>query len=399
VADGSWLSRFRRVTAGGVFLPELDGLRIFAIGLVFLWHLRIAILETAQEPLRGTAGPLSYVVDKGWFGVQLFFAISGFVLGLPFARSHLLGAPRPRLADYYVRRLTRLEPPYVLSLVLLLVLRTWALDESFEALLPHFVASLFYVHNVVYDQVSAVSGVAWSLEVEVQFYVLAPLLALLFRVRPPLLRRLLFACLALSAVAVQMAVESRWGFHFRWAGTLPGQLQYFLVGMLLADVHVTRWQSKDESSRWWDAAAIAGWCLLGVALHGSPIVFRLGVLPAIFLVHAGALRGGLFRRFLRAPLVSTIGGMCYSTYLLHTSVIFFFHPLMRRSALPPSYPARFAILVLPAALAVVVVSGLYFVLVERPCMDRTWPARLAAAIRRRLRGRAAGDPRERPRTT
>lgn len=362
----------------------MDGLRTLAIGLVILWHLRIGILDTASEPLLHAQGVLSWVVNKGWFGVQLFFVISGFILALPFARAHLHHKPSPRLLDYYVRRLTRLEPPYILSLVLLLFVRAHARDVSVSSLLPNFAASLFYVHNVVYDDVSAISGVAWSLEVEVQFYLLAPLLAWIFAVRSRLVRRGIFIGVALFGVGAQAAVEARWGFHFRWAGTLPAQIQYFMLGMLLADLWLSDWQPRSLPSYLWDFAALVGLCSLGLALHGPEVAFRLGVLPAIFLLYSGALRGRLFRGFLKRPLVSTFGGMCYSTYLLHTTVIYLFYPALRSSALPLSYPLRFALFLLPVTLSVIAVSALYFVLVERPCMERDWPSRLVSAVRRRL---------------
>ena len=250
------------------------------------------------------------------------------------------------------------------------------------SLLPHLLASLLYVHNVVYDRFSAISAVAWSLEVEIQFYLLAPLFGLIFSLRRPLLRRLLFAGIGAIAVVAQHLVASRWGFHFRWSGTLPGQLQYFMVGMLVADVHLTGGPPETSPSLGWDVAAVIAVYSLGVALHDGQIVFRFVELPAIFLLYMAAFRSRLLRGFLRAPLVSTLGGMCYSIYLLHTWVIFFWHPVIARWAGAPSYPVRFAIFVGPVALSVVLVAAVYFVLVERPCMDRAWPSRLMGAIRR-----------------
>ena len=51
-------------------------------------------------------------------GVLLFFTISGFILGLPFARQYLVAA-RPVSFGFYRRRVTRLEPPYLISMLLL----------------------------------------------------------------------------------------------------------------------------------------------------------------------------------------------------------------------------------------------------------------------------------------
>src|SRR5262245_10743057 len=70
--------------------------------------------------------PLENVFDlfiaQGRYGVQLFFIISGFILALPFAAERLAGARPVRLKAFYLRRLTRLEPPYFLVLTIFFLL-------------------------------------------------------------------------------------------------------------------------------------------------------------------------------------------------------------------------------------------------------------------------------------
>src|SRR5205807_233343 len=117
------------------------------------------------------------VMRYGWAGVQLFFAISGFILALPFAAHRLLGEKPVDLGKYFRRRLTRLEPPYILSL-----LGTFAFgllishQLSWAANGKHLLASLVYMHNLAFGHESYISTVAWTLEIEVQFYCLVPLL-------------------------------------------------------------------------------------------------------------------------------------------------------------------------------------------------------------------------------
>jgi peptidoglycan/LPS O-acetylase OafA/YrhL len=91
------------------------------------------------------------------------------------------------------------------------------------------------------------------------------------------------------------------------------------------------------------------------------------------------------------PLITTIGGMCYSIYLLHN--VFLNNTLFLTKHLAPTgvYAADFALQALIMGPLVVVFSAVFFVLVERPCMDRSWPRHLAAWVRtRRGRTRAAG---------
>ncbi|MBY0308523.1 MAG: acyltransferase family protein, partial [Phycisphaerales bacterium] len=120
----------------------------------------------------------------GFFGVQLFFAISGFILAVPFARSALVTTDRRvSLRQYFLRRVTRLEPPYIFNLLVLAALLVAVKHEPVVQTLRHLLASIFYFHYYVYGEGSTINGVAWSLEIEVQFYILARVLWVVFYLR------------------------------------------------------------------------------------------------------------------------------------------------------------------------------------------------------------------------
>ena len=174
-----FIELFRRVTYSGRYLPELDGLRFVAIVMVILFiHMGSYIHDfVLQIPDESRSAVYSFFYE-GSYGICLFFMISGFILALPFAEEKLLQGKAVGLKQYFGRRLTRIEPPYIVSLIVYFIIRVWILHyESFSELLPNFAASLFYIHNLVFNAHSAVNGVAWTLEVEVQFYILAPLLS------------------------------------------------------------------------------------------------------------------------------------------------------------------------------------------------------------------------------
>jgi peptidoglycan/LPS O-acetylase OafA/YrhL len=175
-----FLAPYRRITSTGQFIPEIDGLRFVAILSVYVYHL-------AGDVLRHSSAASSPVLEGGWLfsvtqilnvGVPLFFAISGFILGMPFAAARLEGGRSVSLKKYFLRRVTRLEPPYILCLLLFFGLKVVGARGTAHELLPNLVASMFYVHNLVYHSPSVINFVAWSLEIEIQFYVLAPRFAI-----------------------------------------------------------------------------------------------------------------------------------------------------------------------------------------------------------------------------
>ncbi len=371
----------QRITSGSSWIPEIDGLRFVAILSVVLFHLAAQVVTKSTVHLTEQAWyqPFFRIMARGHIGVPLFFVISGFILGRPFARQHLLGQNRVRLRSYYLRRITRLEPPYVLNLILS-ALAIYVYERTpIGTLLLHLVASATYLHGWIFHAASSINTVAWTLEVEAQFYILVPLLALVFRVRHVPLRR----ALLLAAVLVLPAIQARYFF-----GHLPGDswlwysiffyLQYFLAGLLLSDLYVTTMPSW-RSSWLWDVASLAMWALIFPyayewVYYAEPLI--------ILVAYIGAFRGRLFPRIFRTPWIALVGGMCYSMYLWHFFIIALVFKATRHLALTSDELVNFllqAALILPCILAGTLV---YFVLVERPCMDPAWPRKLKAALSR-----------------
>jgi len=376
------LEHLARRTSTGRFIPEIDGLRFVSVAMVVLFHLHVYAWRSAPpgNPLR--AWPLS-LLEHGGYGVRFFFAISGFILGLPFALHYLRGRPVPRVRTYLLRRLTRLEPPYLLSLLLLFPVYLWSTGASAGSVLPHLLASMLYLHNAVYETGSIINGVTWSLELEVQFYLLAPVLAWLFfrQPRAAVRRGVLALVIAAGSVASIWLIEMP---YVRLA--LPAYLHFFLVGFLLADLYATRWNSAPGRTPAWDLAWVAAWAGLLWVWGLSPAVSAIATPPLVFVLYVAALRGYWVRRALAYPWVATIGGMCYTIYLLHVPVISAGGRVWRALAGPASTVPAFALQCAVMGAAILVVSGVYFVLVERPCMERDWPRRLAGRVRAWLPG-------------
>jgi len=154
-----WLvSKVSRDTMSGQFIAEIDGLRFIAIFSVILFHLNWFI--TSKTGRSQDADFFTEILSHGHIGVQLFFVISGFVIALPFAKGHLLNTRRPNLRQYFFRRLTRLEPPYIVNLIIRFALLPLATADTYSDLFPHLFASMGYLHNIIYGSMSTINFVA-----------------------------------------------------------------------------------------------------------------------------------------------------------------------------------------------------------------------------------------------
>lgn len=397
-----FLGRFSRITTPGrTLIPQIDGMRFVAIGVVVVVHAMSTVYKltggAGRYPLPPEQDAVWWLGQEGVWGVSLFFVISGFILALPFAGRRLgtaEGAPKPPLASYYLRRLTRLEPPYLVALTLALGGVVLLGGTGASGQLPHYVVGAGYLHGIVFGTLNPVFLVGWSLEVEVQFYLVVPLLTVVFSIADDRWRRGAIVAVGLSGVVL--------GLAFRplpaWVAlSLPAHIQYFMAGFLLADLYLASWKMALPAGRHvWDVVAFGAipvfvWLAYGPAhaslalgpLAASREMWRLICFPVLaFVFILGALRGSLWSRWLANRWVYTIGGMCYSIYLTHTLVI----DLARKITLSAVVGNHLgATLVLQAILVtpfVLVAGGVFFVLVERPCMDPRWPRRVAALVRR-----------------
>ncbi len=386
------LGRFGRVTSSGRFISEIDGLRFIAIGTVVLFHLAVglAIKAPGAFAMPGSGNWLASVARHGFHGVELFFIISGFILAYPFASHFLIGKRRVELKQYFFRRVTRLEPPYVICLVVLFLLLVFVKGESAGVLLPHLGASLLYIHNLVYGTESLINNVAWSLEIEIQFYVLVPLLSHLFAIRNTTWRRSVMVGLgvvSLCCAGVFLSPDHR--FHnsiFRF-------LHFFLIGFLLADIYLADWKENPRLHWRWDIVSLLGWPLLFVIWNYADdmnIVFPISQTPlvpafvfplsALFLYMA-VFRGPITNRVMTNPWITTIGGMCYTIYLFHNQVLSALIGITKGFVFTGDYTVNVLIQVIIISPPLLVATGLYFLLIEKPCMQKDWPIRLYDRVR------------------
>lgn len=157
------------------YFPCIDGLRAVAAVMVVAFHVaERAGLNRADT----TSWVADYTSQLGRLGVAVFFTISGFLLYRPFAAAHLEGRPAPALGRYFRRRFLRIFPAYWLALLGFALLASPAVRDSITADLLLRISLL-----QGYSKDLALSGVsvAWTLTIELTFYLVVPLYAWLVR--------------------------------------------------------------------------------------------------------------------------------------------------------------------------------------------------------------------------
>jgi peptidoglycan/LPS O-acetylase OafA/YrhL len=372
-----WLAgKLSRVTSTGELIPEVDGLRFIAISAVVIHHLLAMFLSgSGRTPEVHTYAEWFAAADQSWlvrlaycghFGVNLFFVISGFILALPFAKRAFNRQAAPNLKSYYLRRVTRIEPPYLLSLIVIFLIhwRQWGVGPE---VIPNLIASFFYSHGLVYGHESAINSVAWSLEIEIQFYLLTPLLVLLFRLRNAAARRALIV-----AMIIGFGLLSQWVIYPSGSARLPLTLlnfaHYFLTGFLLVDLYLTGWLRGPDRRLSWDIVTLAAaTAIIATLTRFGWFYFLLPLM--VGSLYAGFFMGRLSNAFARARWIVIIGGMCYTIYLYHILII---SNLMTKTLPLASITRPFnldfalqCLLVIPATLAA---CALLFFFTEKPFM-------------------------------
>lgn len=376
---------------------SVEGLRAIAAGLVLYYHLQRSIGFTHPGIIPTWLVPISERL--GPFGVAIFFALSGFLLYRPFVRFDFGMGPPVRLPSYFTRRFFRIYPAYWCALaVLLFVVGPVQAKTSTD-----YVVFFGLLQNYRTGMMLRGLGVAWTLVIEVSFYLVLPFLAVLLRSRPGrstrarVVRQLtglsLMYCLGLIVRVYSFWYKPNFVprpgvFQPQWflESWLPGHLDWFALGMLLAVVAcwsegrdrplgVVRFAQARAWPLWLGSVTIyflvtrATFPKPGLPIpHGLammtltvvPIAATLLVAPVV-LAPQGA---GLIRACLAFPLVVAVGTVSYGIYLWHLVVNLQVFTWIVHRTLPRSAGIQ-VVLVLTGTM---VLATLSYWLVERPCM-------------------------------
>jgi len=228
---------------------------------------------------------------------------------------------------------------------------------------------MLYVHNF-FTLPAFVNPVTWSLEIEIQFYLIAPLVALLFLIRPTGFRRIAtVAAILLSSLICKVPVPAL-------QLTIAPWFCFFLIGFLVADLRLT--DSTARPGFQWDILALAAWAAYFLLLR--PGTSNATLCVTLFCCFAFSMLGPVSRRLLRVRWVALLGGMCYSFYLMHSLIIHGLYSITKHAMVFTGFFRNYLVALLLNLGPVLVLSVSYYILIERPCMDPHWPRRLRTFI-------------------
>jgi peptidoglycan/LPS O-acetylase OafA/YrhL len=211
----------------------LDSLRGISTILIVVYHTFFVSGYTVAH-----ADSIGAYIDRLNVGVAIFFVLSGFLIFRPFAHSLIHGSPLPKTRNYYLKRASRILPGYWLALFVLAGLDALTIVNT-----SGFIRNVFIVHPFTEHNVFTGIRQAWTLAIEMSFYVVVPAFAHVFvrqtkrRDGPVSVSSLLKALsvLFLSAYVFRLFIHQTDFWFLKTAHIwLPSHIDTLALGMCLA---------------------------------------------------------------------------------------------------------------------------------------------------------------------
>ena len=304
-------------------IRALTGLRGVAALWVVVYHIVFAGAVAVAVPW----APLEQLIRHGYLAVDVFFALSGFVMALSYGRYVQAGWTWRSYADFMRRRLARVYPLYLVMTLLVAAMLATGLSRS--------LASATLGHDLPYNLLliqswglaESINPPAWSISTELAAYVLFPLLAWpVFRLRliwPLLLAGVAAGGLYLLQYVSLSGVYVRYGpldivpeVASPWA--VMRCLGSFTLGLVMHRLSLQPWVRQHVIERTGVAGLVALLMLICAATAGADILF---VLLAPLLVLTLLNERALLSRWLASPALYFLGEISYSVYLLHAQLL------------------------------------------------------------------------------
>ena len=324
----NWLNSWHVKPSGDSDYDLIDGLRGVAILMVVAHHL-VYINPAYGLAVRIVGG----FIRAGFWGVPIFFSLSGFLISMPFWKRKMKGSAQVVPAGYGWRRFYKIYPPLAFSILVLTPVYFFRSgDYEFFPIAARWLAGLPLV-----SQVSCkLNPVMWSLVVEVQFYVALPVIFLCLKKMTPkstlcIVPAILLVCgkgsdFLYAVNGIKNTLEPTINLHF------PSGLDAFTFGVLLAGLE-SHWGGLPKS---WAKLGNVGLVLLVLSLAATSLLkldpkyepyaqgFVLDTavkMASVFLIcYVANPSVFLFARMLGNPWLRWCGIISYEWYLFHGPV-------------------------------------------------------------------------------
>jgi len=311
--------------ARGPRFPALEGVRALAALSIIAYH----VGELGQ-----TQGQLSTFGQRLTLGVPVFFVVSAFVLYRPFVAHRADGRPLPAIGPFLLRRAVRILPLFWVTMTVVWVtspLLSASTRTQFFGGVPWW---RYYLFTQVYTDRSSIwaLGPAWSLNVEMAFYLVLPFWALaaawLIRRKVPVHVELVcLGLVVLSATSYYNQYEAVGSYLTRTPWANAG---YFSIGMVLAivsvDLESTRPIFLSRAVRFVVPFAATGIAVIIAVFLFKPVVrqfgeLRLALVSLVLLPAAFDHRPvTMAKRILMQPHIQRVGVLSYGVYLFHRQI-------------------------------------------------------------------------------
>ena len=307
-------------------------------------------------------------------GVYLFFVISGYLIARIL--NNLASLKPINLIEFFLRRFLRIALPY--SVVLLV---TWVViistkieppginlfDVRPKSLNESLLASLTYMHGFLYGTFPRLFPPGWTLEVEMQFYLLAPLFFLAFRLAMTRLG-LGWASAAARGLRGLNSHAARQTGNANLRATIFVYAPVFVLGIVIERVKRSGWRptSAVTAALGWPALIIFVFFEPWVWGQGQEIAIRMILIATMFAALASGR--GSFLSVCASPFLVGIGLLSYAGYLVHLQILHLTAAVVAHAFGPLPLAGALLVNALIGLPVVLIAAFIFFTVVEKPSL-------------------------------
>ncbi|WP_309718901.1 acyltransferase [Armatimonas sp.] len=325
------MTKATKIQTGQNHLEYLDGLRAVAALWVMLYHAYLILLGSPDIPWY--LGFLDWI-RHGHFAVGLFIVISGFCLTLPITKKKTM-YPQPKI--FYLRRAIRILPPLYITLIVAILFQfTYQIFSKNppQTDILAIIYSIFLIQDIFPNR-SYPAQWLWTVNLEFRLYLFFPLIIHLLLTRGPYI--LVLVGFIIGGILTKFCAF--YASYDSWELCSPWYFFLFTLGIYSCWVsHKPEINSFEEKSHLLCIFTIMSLIILCQMIPISSKMGKillpvsdslLGIATASGMIAISRNKSNVFRRFLKSKLLTNLGKISFSLYLVHLIFIFNFQTLYR----------------------------------------------------------------------